>query len=191
MSASLLRRSPLLLLPLLTLVAFPAKGEEQPTGDPAAPSVDPGQGVRLTLARAEVDGVEAASVRYQVEVQFKGQAREHTLAVFVWVENEGGKGRWVRRADYNSHFQGSRIIATPALPTGRKLLIVAYYKDGELPEDAGQWKQAKLADSHVSKVKEEKPHPDVSAAFGDSNKGFVKVKLRPVANQEESPGCRP
>jgi hypothetical protein len=122
-----------------------------------------------------------------VEAEFKG-ARELTLAVFMWVDGEGGKGRWVRRADYNSHFQGSRVVATPTLPTGRKLLVVAYYKDGELPEDAGQWKQAKSGDSHVSKVTEEKPHPDISASFGDGKKTFVKVKLRPVVEKPAGDG---
>jgi hypothetical protein len=183
---SRLHRSSRVLLTLLILIAcVAAAGDGQPTSDPSAPSVDPEDGVRFTLARAEVDGVEVPAVRYQVEVEFKG-AREHTLALFVWVDGEGGQGRWVRRAYYNSHFQGSRVVATPTLPTGRKLLLVAYYKDGELPEDAGQWKQAKAGDSHVSKVKEEKPHPDISATFGEGNKTFVKVKLRPVADEKEA-----
>jgi hypothetical protein len=183
MYSRLQRSFRLLPVPALIMVAcLAAAGDGQPTSDPSAPSVDPEEGVRFTLARAEVDGVEAPSVRYQVEVEFKG-ARELTLAVFMWVDGEGGKGWWVRRADYNSHFQGSRVVATPTLPTGRKLLVVAYYKDGELPEDAGQWKQAKAGDSHVSKVTEEKPHPDIAASFGDGKKTFVKVKLRPVVEK--------
>ena len=177
------RSSPLLLLPLLTLIPLAAgAGEEQPTGDPSAPRVDPNEGVRLTLARAEIDGVEVASVRYQVEVEFEG-AREHTLSLFVWTESDGGEGRWVRRAYYNSHFQGSRVVATPALPTGRKLLLVAYYKDGGVPEDAGEWKQAKLGESKVAKATEQKPHPDIAATFGDGKPPFVRVALRPVAGK--------
>jgi len=177
----------LLPIPALILIAcLAAGGDGQPTSDPSAPSVDPEEGVRFTLARAEVDGVEVPSVRYQVDVEFKG-AREHTLVLFVWVDGEGGQGHWVRRAYYNSHFQGSRVIATPMLPTGRKLLLVAYYKDGELPEDAGQWKQAKPGDSHVAKVTAEKPHPDINASFGDGKKTFAKAKLRPVADGKESP----
>jgi hypothetical protein len=184
MSSRLQRSFRLVRVPALILIAcLAAGGDGQPTSDPSAPSVDPEQGVRLSLARAEVDGVEVASVRYQVEVEFKG-AREHTLALFVWVDAEGGRGRWVRRAYYNSHFQGSRVVATPTLPTGRKLLLVAYFKDGELPEDAGQWKQATAGDSHVSKVTEGKPHPDISATFGDGKKAFVRAKLRPVAEKE-------
>jgi hypothetical protein len=180
MCSRLQRSFRLLPIPALILMAcLAAGGDGQPTSDPSAPSVDPEDGVRFTLARAEVDGVEVPSVRYQVEVEFKA-AREHTLALFVWVDAEGGQGRWVRRAYYNSHFQGSRVTATPALPTGRKLLLVAYYKDGELPEDAGQWKQAKPGESHVAKVTAEKPHPDISATFGDGKKTFVKAKLRPA-----------
>jgi hypothetical protein len=188
MYSRLQRSFRLLLIPALILIAcLAAGGDGQPTSDPSAPSVDPEDGVRFTFARAEVDGVEVPSVGYQVDVEFKG-AREHTLALFVWVDGEGGQGHWVRRAYYNSHFQGSRVIATPTLPTGRKLLLVAYYKDGELPEDAGQWKQAKPGDSHVAKVTAEKPHPDINASFGDGKKTFTKVKLRPVADGKESPG---
>jgi hypothetical protein len=172
-------------IPALILIAcLAAGGDGQPTSDPSAPSVNPEAGVRFTLARAEVDGVEVASVRYEVEVDFR-EAREHTLAIFVWTDAEGGQGRWVRRAYYNSYFQGSRIVATPALPTGRKLLVVAYYKDGALPEDAGQWKQAKPGDSHVAKVTAENPHPDIHASFGDGKATFTKVKLRPVADGKE------
>ena len=187
MYSRLQRSFRLLPIPALIVIAcLAAGGDGQPTSDPSAPSVDPEEGVRFTLARAEVDGVELPSARYEVEVEFKG-AREHTLAAFVWVDGEGGQGRWVRRAYYNSHFQGSRVSATPALPTGRKLLLVAYYKDGELPEDAGQWKQAKPADSRVAKVTAEKPHPDISATFGDGKKTFVKAKLRPAADEASTP----
>ena len=185
MYSRLQRSLRLLLLPALILIAcLSAGGDGQPTSDPSAPSVDPQDGVRFILARAEVDGVEVPSVRYKVDVEFKG-AREHTFALFVWMDTDGGQGHWTRRAYYNSHFQGSRVIATPALPTGRKLLLVAYYKDGELPEDAGQWKQARAGDSHVAKVTAEKPHQDIHASFGDGKATFTKVKLRPVVDGEE------
>jgi hypothetical protein len=180
------RRSPrvrvvsVVILAGLLNAAGGTKGDVQPTGDRSAPQVDTEQGVRFTLARAEVDGVEVSSVRYRVEVRFSG-AREHTLALFIWVDAEGG-GRWERRAFYNSQLQGETVVATPTLPAGRKLLLVAWYKDGTLPEDAGEWKQAKLGESAVSKVTDEKPHPDVAAEFGDGKARFVKVKLRPLTD---------